>query len=114
MQNPRYENVDIFTPAACNPNIPNAFCSNFGLSTPEQCNAILGSPVVCGNEQTVSGFVIGSNGTCLSSASFNKLNYHSVGDFRQWIEQVSGAQTAGPIALLLVLSAFVLSFKTIL
>lgn len=111
---PRYETVRIRSPQNCNASLPRAFCTQFDAQFPAQCHAILGSPVVCGDGSVVSGFLVGSNGECVSTGNRTELFYHSVGQFQEWIERVTSAGTTDQISVLLSLSAFLVTLKNIL
>lgn len=111
---PRYESLRIYGPRFCNATLPRAFCTRFDLSFPDTCYAILGSPLVCGGEDNVSGFLVGSNRDCIRHEGLVELNFHSVGDFDEWIKKVSGAEKAAPISVLLILSAFAMTLKSMM
>jgi hypothetical protein len=75
---------------------------------------MLGSPVVCGDGQIVSGFLVGSHRECIRPDNRDELYYHSVGQFQEFIERVSSAGKAGPITAVFVLSAVLMTLKNIL
>lgn len=106
----------IYGPHFCNPALPRAFCSRFASGTfPPACTAQLGSPVVCGGDnQTLSGFLVGSHQECIRVDDIVELSYHSIGQFADWIRDVSGAEKTGSISIILVLSAVLLGLKNMM
>lgn len=65
---------------------------------------------MCGDGLSVSGFLL-NNRVCGSNGAFSALDYHSVGEFRDWIEQVSGAENFAKMSPLLILSAVLINAK---
>lgn len=110
--NPRREAINVFSPRFCNPNLQQAFCSRFDDNQPPgTCTAILGSPLTCGDESIVRGFLVGSNGECERRDNLFELNFHSIDEFQGWINQVSGSQKAGKFSFIFVLSAIFVSLR---
>lgn len=70
----------------CDPEFPEIFCSKFDDLSHETCNAMHASPIICGN--LISGFLI-NDGNCSTENNETTLEYHSVGDFDEWIRQVT-------------------------
>lgn len=103
--------ISVFEPQYCDPNYPQVFCSSFPSLATGPCTASRGSPVVCISGH-VSGFVINERGCTTADAhGRNLLHYHSVNDFRAWIEEVSGAEKAVKSSIVLIISAGILSVK---
>lgn len=69
--------------------------------------------MICGNSSVVSGFLLNDK-VCGIVGENMKLEFHSVGDFRDWIEQVSGAVNFSKISSLLILSAVLINVKKFL
>lgn len=67
---------------------------------------------MCSNG-AVNGFVINENGCVLNSDGRILLSYHSVGNFNEWIQEVSGAEKSVETSLL-VLSAVLLLVKNLM
>lgn len=65
--------------------MPQLYCTLIDSSFNPSCSAILGSPITCGNEEILDGFLL-NNRTCTSTGGIISLNYHSISDFREWIE----------------------------
>lgn len=88
---PRRDEVMVNNPESCDPNYPQNFCTIFDSTLNPTCDAILGSPVTCGNDMAVAGFLTNDEG-CNTNAGRTTLNYHSVDHFRDWIEGVFGPE----------------------
>lgn len=84
----RRDLVTISGPQVCPPNMPQVYCTTFTTSVDPTCDALLGSPITCGNESVVSGFLL-NNRTCSITDGLVSLNYHSVSDFTEWIENAT-------------------------
>ena len=67
-------------------NSSEVFCSLFNSTDDESCSAALGSPVICRNE--ISGLVTNAGNCSIADDSQILLNYESVGDSSDWIEDV--------------------------
>lgn len=81
----RGDAVTVFGSQYCNSSLPQAYCSNHPTIFHYSCNAMTGSPVTCGNEAIVDGFLI-NNASCSSNEDGRvSLNFHSVGQFSEWI-----------------------------
>lgn len=102
--------IGVFAPEFCYGSLPQAFCSTFDLPQELPCSAFLGSPVICGHEGRVDGFVLSDNMFCDNVWGRNMLQFHSVEEFRDWIEEVSGAEATGKVSAVLILSAFAIRF----
>ncbi|XP_037041916.1 uncharacterized protein LOC119078468 [Bradysia coprophila] len=87
----RRDEVFIESPVDCNVNYPQSYCSNFDSVAHLTCSALEASPVTCGNDMIVSGFV-STDGCSPHGDDSARLNYHSVSDFQDWIEGVIGSQ----------------------
>jgi hypothetical protein len=103
-----HEVVAVNQPQVCNSNFPQVFCSIIDIGSQQICTALQGSPVICGNNSEVSGIVI-SFGTCGEVRNQRSLDYHSVGEFREWIEEVSGAEKIVKGSVLVILSTVLMS-----
>jgi hypothetical protein len=87
--NPQVQEVQIFGPQFCNPNLPRTFCSVF--ATREiTCNSFMGSPLITNGSSLFVGFVA-NNGVCLPTNNGFMLNYHSV-NYPEFIEEASTEQ----------------------
>jgi hypothetical protein len=102
--------VTALGPQFCGSNSTQAFCSIFDANL-ATCVSQLGSPLINGDvsSSSIDGFVI-SEGSCSRNGSRFVLHYHSVDDFRDWIEQVSGADSVKKVSGFLVLSAILIRF----
>lgn len=65
------------------------------------------------NNGSVNGVLIGESGCALNSDGRVLLSYHSVGNFSEWIQEVSGAEKTVKTSLL-VLSVVLLLFKNLM
>jgi hypothetical protein len=74
---------------------------------------MLGSPVVCSDARTLSGILVNSQ-TCARIGDLNFLSYNSIEPFREWIEEVSGAEKLAKVSALLILSAMLMHAKNFL
>lgn len=110
LDNPRRDPVTVLRSQFCNPQFPQAYCSIFAGNN-SICSAKLGSPILKGDASSASidGFLI-SEGYCTSNGSQFILNYHSVDDFKDWIKKTSGAESLTKLSMVLILSAFLISF----
>lgn len=90
--NPRRDAVTVNSPDSCDPNYPQNFCTNFDSNAHVTCSAKQGSPLICGSEMVLAGFVTNVNGCTTNDAGQTVLNYHSIDDFRDWIEGVFGPE----------------------
>jgi hypothetical protein len=86
----RQDLVSVVDSELCDPNFPNVFCSVFESVDHETCDAVVGSPLICGN--ALAGFLI-NNRTCTSVGDQHVLRYHSVGDFGAWIKVVTSDES---------------------
>lgn len=103
---PKNDLVTVDGPRFCGMDPIETYCT---ISPPniDTCTAKLGSPVVC-NEGFIDGFII-KNAGCNSEEFL--LSYHSVDDFREWIELVSGAENNCKLSMILILTSVLLSVK---
>lgn len=107
----RREVVGVYSPQNCHENNTQVFCSFFDSASNEICSVPQGSPLICGDENAVSGFILNN---CGDIKGLNGLDYHSVGDFREWIEQVSGAKKLDNISAIFIAIALLINVKTFL
>lgn len=103
---PRSDSVTVYGPSFCGMHAMETYCT-ISSSNIDTCTAKLGSPIVC-NDGFIDGFII-KNAGC-SSDSF-LLSYHSVGDFREWIELVSGAENNRKLSIIYLVTLALLSVK---
>lgn len=103
---PRRDSLEIHGPQFCTPG-RQAFCTSFASSMHVTCSAMQSSPVVC-NSGTIDGFVLNTNGCSLTGDRY-RLSYHSIGEYREWIEQVSGALFSTKISIILLVASIVVS-----
>lgn len=95
--------VAVYGSQYCDATSQQVFCSAFAANT-TPCTARLGSPVTCGDGSAVAGFLINDR-NCTVIGNRYLAYYHSVGEFREWIQQVSRADVATKISAALILSA---------
>ncbi|CRK88437.1 CLUMA_CG002228, isoform A [Clunio marinus] len=81
---PPSKSVNIYGQEYCKSGNPQVFCS--ASSNSSVCEANLASPVICGSDDTVNGFLISESGC--ESKDDNRLYYHSVSDHADWINKV--------------------------
>ena len=112
-QESRRDIVAVYRPQYCYNNLPQVFCSVIDSGSIETCTAMQGSPVVCGDRSAVAGFVL-TDRACSSLGVLNSLDFHSVGDFREWIQNVSGADKLAKLSMLTILSTLLISAKNFL
>jgi hypothetical protein len=105
--------VAVYRPQLCHANLSQVFCSVIDVGSRDVCSAMLGSPVICGDGSSVSGILL-NNQACTDTGDLNVLDYHSVGEFREWIEEVSGAEKLAKMSTLLILSAMLMHAKNFL
>lgn len=86
----RRDTVNVFPPQYCDANSPQLYCSEFETLSHATCQARLGSAVIC-DESSISGVVV-NEGACNPVGDSNLLSYHSIGDYQEWIREVSGAE----------------------
>jgi hypothetical protein len=108
---PRRHEIEILPPSSCDSRNPRTFCSKFPVND-TSCLAYPGSPVVCSDElSTVDGILIGDTSKCTSA---NSLEFLSVGDFVEWIEEIE--KTSGKDGLQsflgLILFALIATFSS--
>lgn len=75
----------------CDPDFPQNFCTIFDSFSHATCSALHGSPLTCGNDMEVAGFVTNVGG-CRTDAGRPVLNYVSVNDVHDWIEGIFGPE----------------------
>jgi hypothetical protein len=86
----------------CNPSSPQAFCSTLDNQSQRLCNSKPGTPVMCTNNFTISGFTL-NDGSCGKIDGRLSLDFHSVAEFEEWIKEVSGAETSKKTSILFIL-----------
>jgi hypothetical protein len=102
--------VTVSPPSACDSNLPRIFCSSFSEQNDLTCAARLGAPLTCGDVSIIVGFLLDDR--CVQREENFVLNYHSVEDFREWIEEVVSAAKTIQMSTLLILSAVFTVIKT--
>lgn len=83
-------NIIISPPNLCGDSAhptPNAFCSFFEAINDPACAANLGSAVICGDSHVINGLVVGTTTACDPKDTKFIKSYHSVGDYKDWIEK---------------------------
>lgn len=106
---PRSDLVSISGPQTCLANLPQVFCSSFYTDVADTCAASLGSPVLCGDNSAIDGFLIG--GGCAAVGSQNTLYFHTVEPFNEWINENTNAGMTAKIPGLVILSTVLMSLK---
>lgn len=96
--------VGVFAPQFCYGSLPQAFCSTFNTHNQMECTSTWGAPIICNVDGRIDGFVITGNLYCDQVWGRHMLSYHSVEEFRDWIEYVSGAKTISFTLILSVIS----------
>lgn len=99
---PRNDAVTVNGQSSCG---METYCTTLSPNA-DTCAAKLGSPIVC-NDGFIDGFVIKNSGC---SDRF-LISYHSVDDFREWIDSVSGAEKTFMPAIIFILASTWLSVK---
>jgi hypothetical protein len=97
----RSEPVTVQDSQTCDPNFPQVFCSTFGSVTARTCDAQMGSPLIA-VDSSFAGFVINNSGRCEIVGDKFVLNYVSIGEHKDWIEVVSGAEKSLKVSLLVI------------
>lgn len=108
-ENPEFNAVTVYSSQYCDKTSPQLSCSTFDSPFNTACSALTGSPLVCDNG-FVDGIVL-SHEMCTATDESHRLYYLSVGEFREWIEQVSGAELTARLSIPVILSALVISLK---
>lgn len=106
----RIDAVSVYDSQFCDSNFPHNFCSSFTSRLHYSCDALLGSPVTCGDESIINGFLI-NNGSCNPSNGQYILNYHSVSEFESWIENrtIPGSGVVKQVSMLVFMSAVIIN-----
>lgn len=107
-ENPRRNSIFVFNSQFCDPNFPTAFCSTFDTRTHDSCSAVEGSPVVC-FDSTIDGFLIDNVQACANNNDRFFLNFHSVSEYREWIDEVSASRVSVISSIFLILSCVFIS-----
>lgn len=103
------QSVMIYEPDECSRNSTQAYCSRFRVST-LACFTLTSSPVMCGDRTHLDGIII-SEGSCTKEADTYLLYYHSVADFREWIEEITSGGNAAGVSVFALLSIVLISLK---
>jgi hypothetical protein len=101
------QSVMVYEPQLCDGNSTQAYCSRFRYSN-LACFTLTSSPVMCGDRSHLDGIVI-SEGSCTIEDGSYMLYYHSIADFREWIEEVSSG--AVKVSLFALSSIALISLK---
>lgn len=105
---PTRHSIDVFSSESCDPLFPRVFCSVLPSMEHVSCGASEGSPVAC-TDYSVDGILLNQhNCTPVTDVGF-RLNYHSIEEFAEWIEQVSAANPSSKKIVSLILSAVAIS-----
>jgi hypothetical protein len=65
---------------------------------------------MCGDRTHLDGIII-SEGSCTKEADSYLLYYHSVADFREWIEEITSGGNAAGVPVFALLSIVLISLK---
>lgn len=108
--------VILYNPKTCDSDWPKVFCSVVVAATDEKCSKYQGAAIVCGDttSKSVDGILL-NNGGCEQNGappSF-KLNYHSIGEYSDWIKKVSGAEDVKQISFILMTAAILVAIKNL-
>lgn len=109
-------NIDLYSPDQCKAG--KVFCSGVSDATDDRCSKYQGAAIVCGDatKKSVDGILL-NNGGCDAviptvPPSF-RLNYHSIGDYSDWINKVSGAEDMKQSSLILMTAAIFVAIKNL-
>lgn len=83
---PPSEPIDILNSQECDSKVSNFFCAFINETSEATCSSYLASPVMC--DDAFAGFVI-NNQTCSNDEDQNFLTIISVGEFGDWIREVT-------------------------
>jgi hypothetical protein len=78
----------IYGPEFCQTNFREVYCSFFNTSSSETCSATLGEPVLCGDDNLLSAFLIQHDPCTPNLNGEIQLRYHSIASYREWIDEV--------------------------
>lgn len=98
--------VTIYDSQFCNPSLPQASCSFHTTIFHYSCSAMTGSPVTCGNESIIAGFLI-NNASCSTNDDRVSLNFHSVSQFSGWTYDPNTAITAKMSTVVIIFVLFI-------
>jgi hypothetical protein len=97
-------------PNDCDSSFPTLFCSVFQSTSHETCRARLGSALIC-DDASVSGVLL-NEGSCSIQDERAYLNYQSLHEFEEWIQQqFSKSGTLAKTSSLLISFAILLQFS---
>jgi hypothetical protein len=99
--------VTVYGPEFCDQTSPQAFCSKHNFLD-SVCLTQTAVPLI-GENAFLDGFLL-NEGTCSLELNSYNLYYHSVGDFTDWIREVSGATMVTKVSILTLVSAMLISF----
>ncbi|CAG9804843.1 unnamed protein product [Chironomus riparius] len=89
LSSPSLDEVFIIGPSSCyGSGGKQAYCSIFDDSNVDACKVVQGAPLIC-NDHEVAGIVLGGKNMCIKSGSKVQLRYHSVGDFKNFLNYYS-------------------------
>lgn len=109
-QLPRKAEITIYDPKFCDDNFPQIFCTTFSSINNQACTARQGSPVTCGDKGIIVGLLVNDE-YCATIGDRHMLNYLSVSEFREWIQEVSGAEKMKKISLSLLIVVLLVGFN---
>jgi hypothetical protein len=84
--NPRRDAVKIDFPNICGSGFSEILCTVFQSTANETCNASLGSPLICGDNATFTGFLINNQQCAVTSGGKVVLTYQSIASYRNFID----------------------------
>lgn len=109
--------IVLHNPETCDSGAPKVFCSVVTTANDDKCSKYQGATIVCGDAAATAKHVDGillNNGTCDGISPSFRLLYHSIGEYSEWIQKVSGADDMKRTSsLLLVASAILVAIRNI-
>lgn len=102
--------IYLYDPKFCISTAPQAYCSHHEDETSQICTAKKGSPISCSAGKSIDGILLETGCTLDDQARYLTL-YHSVGEYKAWIESVSGAETATALSMALLVAAIALCLQ---
>ena len=98
--------VMILEPKNCDLSTDDTFCSEHTENLEPACWTFGGAPLFCGEGETVSGFVSFLGQCRMVSEEKYLQSYHSIENFKDWIEEVSGATIIKKASAVLITAIF--------
>lgn len=104
--------LSLYNPKFCMSTVPDAYCSYHEDENSQVCHAKKGSPISC-SAKSIDGILL-NTGCTLDDKGRHLSFYHSIGEYKTWIQSVSGAETTTVLSLALLVSAIALSLQNFL